>query len=178
MSRRRCCTCPFARAIAIASVAYQPLLNCFCHPWVSRRCGAAMATETNRLFCLSRHTPVGPVCCALLQNAAPRRNCLEPCFALVDENTVLGRLRIRPPGADRAAPWSLSFSAFYSVYPCRHAAALFPLLLLESVASSSPHPQSYASPMFLQSNSAFLSRLFTMLWTKQPHIAAAVRDET
>jgi hypothetical protein len=47
-----------------------------------------------------------------------------------------------------------------------------------SFASSSPHPQSYASPMSSQLNSGFFSLLLTMLCTKQPHIAAAERDET
>jgi len=49
---------------------------------------------------------------------------------------------------------------------------------LFDVGSSSPQPQSYASPMSSQLNSGFPSRLLTMLCTKQPHMAAAVRDET
>lgn len=44
--------------------------------------------------------------------------------------------------------------------------------------SSSPHPQSYASPIFSQLNSGFFNLLFTMLCTMQPHMAAAERDET
>lgn len=44
--------------------------------------------------------------------------------------------------------------------------------------SSSPHPQSYASPIFSQLNSSFFSRLLTMLCTMHPHMAAADRDDT
>lgn len=56
----------------------------------------------------------------------------------------------------------------YAGFPC-------PSLFSDS---SSPHPQSYASPIFAQSNSGLCSLSFTILWTWQPHAVAAFRDDT
>lgn len=69
-------------------------------------------------------------------------------------------------------------AAHYVVAPPSGFYTGFLLSLSLSFASSSPHPQSYASPMFAHSNSGFSKRLLTKLCTKQPHPAAANLEDT
>lgn len=123
-------------------------------------------------------------CCTLTSPLHPRNrsaailtapSCLTPslCCWIRTPFPVYLHVPHAPP------PWlifflhDLPFSLALCV-PGYHAA----VPLSDSFGFSSPHPQSYASPMSSQLNSGFFSRLLTMLCTKQPHMAAAVRDET